>query len=298
MKRYAGSRGCRCAARSSIRRTPAAAQGVERCPVWRRHGRRRGAGPVPCRCQELAHGGIGTERLRAARCGSRRRRAGPRRRPCSETGLAVHQGHPQRVAVHRQGGVDVLDGDADVVERRQHGTAGDTERGVGLFPDAERCGTGRVQPTAAARPQTARRRADRGGVSGTSPMMPVDAPCARAPRGSSRVVGERVHELGAVGAQHDRGRGPEGLISQLGAPPASRTRRVASGGALRRSTRSEARAASPSRTRTPSRGRSRPPGLQVVGGAGGDRAEHQLLGRPAAQQHGHEVDQLLARLCR
>ena len=36
--------------------------------------------------------------------------------------------------------------------------------------------------------------------------------------------------------------------------------------------------------------------LEVVGGAGRDRAEHELLGGPAAEQHRHEVDQLLAGL--
>ena len=35
---------------------------------------------------------------------------------------------------------------------------------------------------------------------------------------------------------------------------------------------------------------------EVVGGAGGDRAEHDLLRGAAAEQHGHVVDQLLARL--
>ena len=35
---------------------------------------------------------------------------------------------------------------------------------------------------------------------------------------------------------------------------------------------------------------------EVVGGAGGDRAEHDLLRRAAAEQHGHVVDQLLAGL--
>ena len=35
---------------------------------------------------------------------------------------------------------------------------------------------------------------------------------------------------------------------------------------------------------------------KVVGGAGRDRAEHELLGDAAAQQHRHVVDQLLARL--
>ena len=39
--------------------------------------------------------------------------------PLLGDGLAVHQGHPQRVAVDRERGVDVLDGDADVVESRQ-----------------------------------------------------------------------------------------------------------------------------------------------------------------------------------
>jgi hypothetical protein len=35
---------------------------------------------------------------------------------------------------------------------------------------------------------------------------------------------------------------------------------------------------------------------EVIGGAGGDRAEHDLLRGAAAEQHGHVVDQLLARL--
>ena len=36
--------------------------------------------------------------------------------------------------------------------------------------------------------------------------------------------------------------------------------------------------------------------LEIVGGAGGDRAEDELLGRAAAEQHRHHVDQLLAGL--
>ena len=36
--------------------------------------------------------------------------------------------------------------------------------------------------------------------------------------------------------------------------------------------------------------------LEVVGGAGGDRAEHDLLGHASAEQHRHVVEQLLARL--
>lgn len=36
--------------------------------------------------------------------------------------------------------------------------------------------------------------------------------------------------------------------------------------------------------------------LQIVGGAGRDLAEHELLGDAAAEQHRHLIDQLLARL--
>ena len=51
----------------------------------------------------------------------------------------------------------------------------------------------------------------------------------------------------------------------------------------------------PSRSRAPSPGRCRRR-AEVVRGAGGDRAEHDLLGDPPAEQHGHVVDQLLAGL--
>ena len=37
--------------------------------------------------------------------------------------LAVHERHPEHVAVEGQRRVDVLDGDADVVDRGQHGRA-------------------------------------------------------------------------------------------------------------------------------------------------------------------------------
>ena len=38
--------------------------------------------------------------------------------------LSVHERHLQGVAVERKRGVDVLDGDADMVDRRQHGAGG------------------------------------------------------------------------------------------------------------------------------------------------------------------------------
>ena len=75
----------------------------------------------------------------------------------------------------------------------------------------------------------------------------------------------------------------------------SRTRRVASDALVDRRADSELEPR-PHRVLVDHRVRDLGDPLEVVRGAGGDRAEHELLGRPAAEQHRHEVDQLLAGL--
>src|SRR5258708_37193652 len=45
--------------------------------------------------------------------------------------LAMHERHPERVAVEREGRVDVLDGDPDMVDSSEHWAPGYASRGAG-----------------------------------------------------------------------------------------------------------------------------------------------------------------------
>src|SRR6185437_5890370 len=73
----------------------------------------------PAAGEELAHGGVRIEGLQELDMPVAYLEQGGIDPLCRD-GLAVDQGHAERVAIQRERGVDGLDGHADVVDRGQH----------------------------------------------------------------------------------------------------------------------------------------------------------------------------------
>ena len=108
--------------RSSISRTPASRKRLERL-LDGRHAIGDVVKTGAAAGEELADGGVGTERLEqldVTVSDLEQRRVDA----LLLHGLAVDERHPEGIAVDRQRGVDVLDGDADVVDGGQHPRGG------------------------------------------------------------------------------------------------------------------------------------------------------------------------------
>ena len=170
------------------------------------------------------------------------------------------------------------------------GCRGSAGRVAALPPWRRYCSAGGVGATgvsvdAAARPRWMPGRRS-GAVTGVPAM--IRSISSRSSTSSARSACGELVELDAVGAQELLG-GPERLVGQLAdllvADAAGRLGQHlgvdAQGGE-----------AGPHRVVVDHRVGDVGHAAQVVGGAVGDRAEHQRLGRAAAQQHGHHVDQL------